>query len=115
MRHRAVFVKFSLAISKDEQLRRFPRCGKVAFKSFKFTDEDWGNRKTLATHDAIYDMVQHLGPESRLALCSRSIKNITRIQVLKRMCQPSQEQARRRPNATASTSRRVRRAAGDAA
>ncbi len=45
VRHETVVVKFWLAISKDEQLRRFKEREKIGFKRFKITDEDWRNRE----------------------------------------------------------------------
>ncbi|MEI2415855.1 polyphosphate:AMP phosphotransferase [Orrella sp. JC864] len=41
----AVLVKFWLAVSKDEQLRRFHEREKSPFKQFKITPEDWRNRE----------------------------------------------------------------------
>ena len=44
-RHGTVVVKFWLAVSKEEQHRRFKAREKIAFKRFKITAEDWRNRK----------------------------------------------------------------------
>ncbi|MDQ8155682.1 MAG: polyphosphate:AMP phosphotransferase [Gemmatimonadota bacterium] len=56
--HGAVVVKFWLAISKDEQLRRFKEREQISFKTFKITEEDWRNRKKWdAYSDAVCDMV----------------------------------------------------------
>ncbi len=41
----AVVLKFWLAVSKDEQLKRFHEREASAFKSFKITPDDWRNRK----------------------------------------------------------------------
>lgn len=43
--HRIVLVKLRLAVSKEEQLRRFREREKISFKRFKITQEDWRNRK----------------------------------------------------------------------
>ena len=40
-----VVAKFWLAISQDEQARRFEQRQQVAFKRYKITDEDWRNRE----------------------------------------------------------------------
>ena len=40
-----VLVKFWLAITKEEQLRRFKEREKIGFKRFKITDDDWRNRE----------------------------------------------------------------------
>jgi len=37
-------VKFWLAVSPDEQLRRFQEREEVPYKQFKITPEDWRNR-----------------------------------------------------------------------
>lgn len=56
--HGMVVVKFWLAISKAEQLRRFKEREAIAFKQFKITDEDWRNRKKWDEYsDAVCDMV----------------------------------------------------------
>lgn len=58
VRHGTVVVKFWLAISKEEQYRRFKAREKVAFKRFKITQEDWRNRgKWSAYETAVCDMV----------------------------------------------------------
>jgi polyphosphate kinase 2 (PPK2 family) len=58
--HGIVVVKFWLAISKTEQLRRFKEREAVSFKHFKITEEDWRNRKRWTEYtDAVCDMVTH--------------------------------------------------------
>src|SRR5690606_11192299 len=52
----ALVLKFWLAVTKDEQLKRFRDRETSPFKSFKITPEDWRNRKkwdayTLAAND----------------------------------------------------------------
>jgi polyphosphate:AMP phosphotransferase len=60
VRHRVVLVKFWLAVSKQEQLRRFKQREQVEFKRFKITQEDWRNRdKWDAYAAAVCDMVDH--------------------------------------------------------
>ena len=41
----AIVLKFWLAISKDEQLKRFQERAKTPFKRFKLTPDDWRNRE----------------------------------------------------------------------
>lgn len=54
----AVIVKFWLAISPEEQLRRFHAREKTRFKRFKITPEDWRNRKRWPDYArAVRDMV----------------------------------------------------------
>lgn len=58
--HGIVVVKFWLAISKQEQLRRFRERESVSFKHYKITEEDWRNRKKWDAYaDAVCDMVTH--------------------------------------------------------
>jgi polyphosphate kinase 2 (PPK2 family) len=52
LQHRVVLVKFWLAVSKDEQFRRFKLRETVAFKRFKITAEDWRNREQWAAYEA---------------------------------------------------------------
>jgi len=53
-------IKFWLAISKDEQYRRFRERQQTAFKRFKITPEDWRNRKKWEAYEqAVCDMVDH--------------------------------------------------------
>ena len=52
-------MKFWLAVSKDEQLRRFKEREKTRFKRFKITDEDWRNRKKWDDYQvAASDMIE---------------------------------------------------------
>ncbi len=84
-----VLVKFWLAITKDEQLRRFKEREEVGFKRFKITDEDWRNReKWDAYQDAVCDMVDRTSTESApWVLVEANDKNFARIKVLKTLCQ----------------------------
>jgi polyphosphate:AMP phosphotransferase len=53
-----IVVKCWLAISKDEQLRRFRAREKTAFKAHKITPEDWRNRKRWPQYvAAVHEMV----------------------------------------------------------
>jgi polyphosphate:AMP phosphotransferase len=55
----AVFAKFWLQVSREEQLRRFREREQVAFKNFKITADDWRNRKRWnAYHQSVCDMVE---------------------------------------------------------
>ena len=48
----AIFVKFYLHISKDEQLLRFKRREADPYKHWKINDEDWRNRRKWDEHNA---------------------------------------------------------------
>ena len=88
VRHDIVLVKYWLAISKDEQHRRFKQREKVPFKRFKITPEDWRNRKQWDAYEqAVCDMVDRTS--TRVApwtLVEANNKYYARIKVLKTMC-----------------------------
>lgn len=53
-----ILVKFWLAITKDEQLKRFEERQATPFKQYKITDEDWRNREKWDEYGiAIGDML----------------------------------------------------------
>ena len=83
-----VVVKFWLAISKDEQFRRFKQREKVAFKRFKITDEDWRNRKKWDAYEiAVCDMVDRTSTAAApWTLVEANNKYYARIKVLKTLC-----------------------------
>ena len=85
LRHGVVVVKFWLAISKDEQFRRFKAREKVAFKRFKITAEDWRNRKKWDAYEiAVCDMVDRTSTAlAPWTLVAANNKYHARIKVLK--------------------------------
>src|SRR5262249_37429466 len=87
-RHGVVLVKFWLAISKEEQFRRFKRREQVAFKRFKITDEDWRNRKKWDAYEtAVCDMVDRTSTSiAPWTLVEANNKYHARIKVLKTVC-----------------------------
>jgi polyphosphate:AMP phosphotransferase len=87
-RHDIVVVKFWLAISKDEQLRRFKEREKIGFKRFKITEEDWRNRDKWEDYErAVCDMVDRTSTEiAPWTLVEANDKNFARIKVLKTLC-----------------------------
>jgi AMP-polyphosphate phosphotransferase len=88
VRHGVVVVKFWLAISKDEQFRRFKRREQVAFKRFKITDEDWRNRKKWDAYEsAVCDMVDRTSTSiAPWTLVEANNKYHARLKVLKTLC-----------------------------
>jgi polyphosphate:AMP phosphotransferase len=89
VRHNLLVVKFWLAITKEEQLRRFEDRQKIGFKSFKITEEDWRNREKWEQYEqAVCDMVDRtstlLAPWN---LVEANDKNFARIKVLKILCE----------------------------
>jgi polyphosphate:AMP phosphotransferase len=88
VRHNMVVVKFWLAISKEEQYRRFKRREKIAFKRFKITTEDWRNRKKWGAYEsAVCDMVDRTSTSlAPWTLVEANNKYHARIKVLKTLC-----------------------------
>jgi len=88
VRHNMVVVKFWLAISEEEQYRRFKRREKIAFKRFKITAEDWRNRKRWDAYEAaVCDMVDRTSTSiAPWTLVEANNKYHARIKVLKTLC-----------------------------
>ena len=88
VRHGTVLVKFWLAISKDEQHRRFKQREKIAFKRFKITAEDWRNRKKWNEYEAaICDMVDRTSSSiAPWTLVEANNKYYARLKVLRTVC-----------------------------
>jgi polyphosphate:AMP phosphotransferase len=89
VRHNILVVKFWLAISQEEQLRRFKERELIGFKRFKITEEDWRNRDKWDDYElAVCDMVDrtstHIAPWT---LVEANDKNFARIKILKTLCQ----------------------------
>jgi AMP-polyphosphate phosphotransferase len=82
-------VKFWLAISKDEQLRRFKEREKIGFKRFKITDDDWRNRDKWDDYEhAVCDMMDRTSTEiAPWTLVEANDKYFARIKILKTLCQ----------------------------
>jgi polyphosphate:AMP phosphotransferase len=89
VRNDVVMAKFWVAITKDEQLKRFNERKKIAFKSFKITEEDWRNRKKWAAYErAVCDMVERTSTEiAPWSLIPANDKLFARIQILKTLCE----------------------------
>lgn len=86
--HNNVVVKFWLAITKEEQYRRFKAREHVSFKRFKITPEDWRNRKKWSAYEgAVCDMVERTSTEiAPWMLVEANNKYFARIKVLKATC-----------------------------
>jgi polyphosphate:AMP phosphotransferase len=60
----AIVVKFWLAITPEEQLRRFKAREDTPYKRYKITPEDWRNRKKWPAYErAVNDMVERTSTE----------------------------------------------------
>ncbi|MFO0895351.1 MAG: polyphosphate:AMP phosphotransferase [Phycisphaerales bacterium] len=84
----AVVAKFWLAVSPQEQLRRFKARQGTAHKRFKITDEDWRNRRRRPAYDqAVCDMVDRTSTETApWQLIAADDKHGARLEVLERLC-----------------------------
>jgi polyphosphate:AMP phosphotransferase len=100
IRHNILVVKFWLAISKEEQLRRFEDRQKTAYKSFKITDEDWRNREKWDDYEqAVCDMINHTSTAaSPWTLVEANDKNYARIKILKTLCSQVEDMLDSLPN-----------------
>jgi polyphosphate:AMP phosphotransferase len=89
VRHKIVIVKYWLAITEDEQLRRFKEREKIGFKRFKITDEDWRNREKWGAYEqAVCDMIDRTSTEiAPWTLVEANNKQYARIKILKTLCE----------------------------
>ena len=87
--HRIVVVKFWLAITEEEQLKRFKERESTGFKRYKITDEDWRNREKWPQYEqAVCDMVDRTSTEiAPWTLVPANDKNGARIQILRTLCE----------------------------
>jgi polyphosphate:AMP phosphotransferase len=88
VRSGVVLLKFWLAISQEEQYRRFKAREQVSFKRFKITAEDWRNRKKWEAYEvAVGDMVDRTSSDQApWTLVEADNKLSARIKVLKTTC-----------------------------
>jgi len=93
VRNRTVVVKFWLAISPDEQLKRFRERESIGFKRFKITDEDWRNREKWGEYEiAVCDMIDRTSTEiAPWTLVEANNKYYARIKVLRTICDRIEE------------------------
>lgn len=84
-----IIVKFWLAISAEEQLRRFEARNETPIKRFKLTDEDWRNRKQWpAYQQAMNDMVRSTSTDAApWHLVPAEDKRYARVETLRIVCQ----------------------------
>lgn len=84
VRNRTLVVKFWLAISKEEQYRRFQEREQTSFKRFKITADDWNNReKGELYEEAVCDMIDRTSTEiAPWTLVEANDKYHARVKVL---------------------------------
>jgi polyphosphate:AMP phosphotransferase len=87
--NRVVLVKFWLAISQKEQLRRFKEREATGFKRYKITPDDWRNRDKWPEYEqAVCDMVDRTSTEiAPWTLVPANDKYHARIQILRTLCE----------------------------
>jgi polyphosphate:AMP phosphotransferase len=87
-RNDVILVKFWVAITKEEQLRRFREREKIAFKQFKITEEDWRNRKKWDDYErAVCDMIERTSTGvAPWDVIPANDKLFARIRMLKILC-----------------------------
>ena len=87
--HGIIVVKFWLAISKEEQLRRFKEREETSFKRFKITKEDWRNRKKWRDYEtATCDMVDRTSTDvAPWDLVEANDKLHARLKVMSVLCE----------------------------
>ena len=81
-------VKFWLAISSKEQMRRFTLREETGYKRYKLTDEDWRNREKAPAYEAAAcDMIAQTSTVfAPWTLVEADNKLFARIKVLKTIC-----------------------------
>ena len=89
VRNRTVVVKFWLATSREEQLRRFQEREQTAFKQFKMTEDDWRNREKWDLYEpAICDMIDRTSTQiAPWTLIEANDKHFARVKILQTLCQ----------------------------
>jgi len=102
----ALVFKFWLAISPEEQLRRFQEREATGFKRYNITDEDWRNREKWPAYEAAAcDMVEHTSTEiAPWTLVEAEDKYWARITILRTICDgleraigPDEEPPKKKP------------------
>lgn len=83
-----VVVKFWLAISPEEQLRRFEERKEIAWKQYKLTPDDWRNRARWAQYEhAVCDMVDRTSVgHAPWHVIAAEDKLFARVAVLETIC-----------------------------
>jgi polyphosphate:AMP phosphotransferase len=83
----AILVKFWLAITPAEQLRRFRARERTPWKRYKITPEDWRNRRKWPAYEkAVNDMIERTSTDvAPWNVIATDDKRLARVEVLKRV------------------------------
>ena len=84
-----LIVKFWLAITPDEQLRRFNQRSETPHKHFKITEEDWRNREKWPLYEqAVGDMIDRTSTQvAPWHVVASDDKHWSRLEVLEVLCE----------------------------
>jgi len=84
----AIVAKFWMAVTPQEQLRRFKEREKTPHKRFKITAEDWRNRKKWPAYErSICDMIDRTSSDAApWHLVAANDKLSARVQVIETLC-----------------------------
>jgi polyphosphate:AMP phosphotransferase len=90
----AIVAKFWMAITPQEQLRRFRAREEISYKRFKITPEDWRNRKKWPQYErAVNDMIERTSTDpAPWNVIASNDKLFARIEALERLCDRIEEQ-----------------------
>jgi polyphosphate:AMP phosphotransferase len=90
----AIVAKFWLAITPQEQLRRFKAREEISWKRFKITGEDWRNRKKWPQYErAVGDMIDRTSTDiAPWSIIASNEKPFSRIETLERLCERIESQ-----------------------
>jgi polyphosphate kinase 2 (PPK2 family) len=85
----AIVAKFWMAITPQEQLRRFRAREETSYKRFKITPEDWRNRKKWPQYErAVNDMIERTSTDpAPWSVIASDDKLFARIEALERLCE----------------------------
>ena len=92
--HGAILLKFWLAITQDEQLKRFHAREKSPFKSFKLTPDDWRNRELNPQYRiAASEMLERTHtPSAPWHVIATDDKRLARVTVLRTIAEALEAQ-----------------------
>ncbi len=88
-----IIAKYWLAITPEEQLKRFRAREKTGYKRFKITDDDWRNRNQWPQYErAVCDMIDRSSTDvAPWTLVEANDKYHARLKILKTLCQRIEE------------------------
>lgn len=91
--HRIIVHKFWLAISKEEQLRRFKKRDEDPLKRFKVDPEDWANRRFYDAYEvAAHEMIERTHTDhAPWTVVEADDKKYARLKVLRTVCDAMDE------------------------